>query len=992
MACVSETIAACFVDRQLDAAQTADVEQHIDRCEACRKLIVALRRTTPLADGSGGRTLPAVSVAVVEPGTQLGRYVVVERLGAGAMASVYAAHDPQIDRTVAIKLLRHDAALDSELAVRLSREAQALARVDHPNVVRIYDVGELGDQVFIAMELVRGQTLRAWLVERERSIKEIVEVFVAAARGLAAAHGAGIVHRDFKPENVLVRIDGQVKVSDFGLAATESAAPSTTAEDREAPRDETVDLTRTGTVLGTPAYMSPEQIAGGAVDARSDQFGFCVSLYEAAYGTRPFTGRSLAELSDQIRSGVRSLPTATRVPSWLRRVMARGLAVDPADRFPTMDALITVLDRRSTRSRWTAIGGLAAIALTLGGSYARNRLTSDDPALVCEGAAAELAGTWDAQRRSAVEAAFVRAGVPYAADSFARTAQALDDYAGRWAVAHKQACQATRVHATQSEQVLDLRMGCLAERRRDLRAAVTALSTATAAEVRDGVALVGELDAIADCDDVRALSTAVRPPADPKLRERVDAVGTRLSELEASRRSLTPSERASRSLALVAEAREVGYDPVLARALMLAGSLLGDTDQRATAVELLREAIWVADRGRDDRIRALAAVELLRRVSKDANPAEHGPLALKQAEAAVSRLDDDRVRAALHEGHASFLIATGKAREAIPVLRAGLELARRSAPDSLAVADTSLNLAQALSAFADPAEAIAEHERAAALYEQVLGPKHPRVLEVRSELAVELLDQAKYDQVVTLLVPTIAGLQDAYGARHSQVANARRRLGVAYRKLGKLDDGKRELEAALEIHRSVLGDKHPEVATTLDHLARLALDRKDHATAITHLTTAIEISRQALGPQHPQLGILYGTLGNAYRMQGKLPEAVEAYKTKLAITEASSGPNSPGVTEALATLGGTLVLVGDARTGIGHLERALALRQKLSSDPLESIAIEMALATALWDSKTDRPRAVKLAEHARSLFAERGQDAKVKAVDAQLATWKTKRP
>ncbi|MBA3452623.1 MAG: serine/threonine protein kinase, partial [Deltaproteobacteria bacterium] len=930
---MTDTVATNFVEHRLLGAEKAAVEHHIDHCDHCRRLLVELQRTGPtLAIGSaptvaaGSAPTAAVGSAPtlaagyaatlaigsaptlaegdetpveVAPGTVLGRYIVTKRLGSGGMATVYAAHDPKIDRTVAVKLLHHDANNDPELGARLGREAQALARVDHPNVVKIYDVGSNGDQVFIAMELVQGQTLRDWLTECERSVPAIIEMYLAAARGLAAAHTAGIVHRDFKPENVLVRADGQLKVSDFGLASTEALAP-TAPLDGNGSIDE---ITRTGTILGTPAYMAPEQIMAGAVDARSDQFSFCVALYEALYACRPFSGRSVAELSQQIRSGLQSMPSTKVVPSWLRRLISRGLSVSPAARFPTMQALIAELDRRPVRTRRIVLTATLAVMAAGGGiGFAAWSSHRQQQALVCSGAEDQLAGVWDPARRTEMKAAFVKTNRPYATDTFERVAHQLDTYSSTWAASHKQTCEATRVHKSQSEPVLDLRMSCLADRRRELRAVVGVLAQASERQVRDSLAVVADLEPMARCEDVQQLQVTAPRPADPITRGQIDQLAEQLAEAEASSKATEPAARVARANALVADARAVGYDPVLARALLHSAIALGEFDKRAEADASLREAIWVADRGRDDRTRAFATMELLRRVAKDKTPTREGPLVLNQAEAAVSRLaDDDRARAELRQSHAAFLIATGKGREAVPLLREGITLIERDvAGDSLALADASLNLALALAAVGDPAAVIVEFERALAIYVRVLGARHPRVMEVRSELAVELLEQGKWKDVVDLLVPTIAGLEEAYGVEHSQVANARRRLGMALRKVGRLDDGQRELEQALAIHTKVLGEQHPEVATTLDHLGRLALDRKDYARAVERFEAGLRVSEAALGPEHPQVGVLLSSIGNAHRRQGKHAEAITAYEKSMAITEKAFGAKSPAMSEALS--------------------------------------------------------------------------------------------
>ncbi len=289
-----------------------------------------------------------------EPHKRIGRFTVLHEIAAGGMGVVYAARDDQLDRNVAIKLLHARDGGDREAHGRMMREARAMARLSHPNVVQVHDVGRVDDDVFVAMEYVQGSDLRKWLKAAPRSWREVLDIFRQAGQGLSAAHDAGIVHRDFKPDNVVVTTDRRVKVLDFGLARWHETAAEAQAELEDAPapapaleerrateHEEDRDLTKTGYVMGTPAYMSPEQHRGFPADARSDQFSFCVALYEALHGRRPFPGRTFHKVAKSIlESDPLPPPPESRVPKWLHRVVMRGLSRDPADRFPSMQALL----------------------------------------------------------------------------------------------------------------------------------------------------------------------------------------------------------------------------------------------------------------------------------------------------------------------------------------------------------------------------------------------------------------------------------------------------------------------------------------------------------------------------------------------------------------------------------------------------------------------------------------------------------------------------
>jgi serine/threonine protein kinase len=304
---------------------------------------------------------------------EIGRYQLRGRLGEGGMGVVYLAWDPQLGREVAVKLVRaRPLANTTKLRARLLREARILAKLRHPNVVTIYDAGEHGGEVFLAMEYVPGHSLREWQENEQRPLVEVLRLYLEAGRGLAAAHAVGIVHRDFKPDNVLISADHHALVGDFGLANTAGDDQASADDDvpEGGPLDADARMTRTGELLGTVAYMAPEQLRGESVDARSDQYSFCLALWEAATEQRPFDGRNPDELAtakaDAAPNG------GEKLPNWLRRTLEVGLAADPRARHPDMETLVTKLERGlGRRKRWLLGGGLALAGLLgLGGAAA----------------------------------------------------------------------------------------------------------------------------------------------------------------------------------------------------------------------------------------------------------------------------------------------------------------------------------------------------------------------------------------------------------------------------------------------------------------------------------------------------------------------------------------------------------------------------------------------------------------------------------------------
>ena len=645
----------------------------------------------------GGQDRQQHRVPVLGRGAIVGRYLVVGLVGTGGMGEVYAAYDPELDRKIALKLLRAQSTAGSDASegrARLLREAQAIARLSDANVVTVYDVGTFDDRVFLAMEFVDGNTLGYWLEAKNRSWREVVAVFASAGRGLAAAHRAGVIHRDFKPDNVMIGSDGKVRVMDFGLARTiappavddlgtaapearkvdsgdprmvvtppgppasasalpappgalpghtsprtPSLAPAATTavltgdlsdvddvstRDLAAvlpPRQSAViasPLTVTGAMMGTPAYMAPEQFQAGTLDARTDQFSFCAALYEALYKERPFPGQSIPELSANVCAGrLRPPPANARVPGWLRRVLLRGLRVNSGERHPSMETLLDALTRDPTRSRRRALLGVSLVALVavMGLGLVRNQ---QHQRLRCLGSEAKLAGIWELPgpdgrlppRKEAVRRAFLATGKRYAADSFNIAMSALDRYVTAWTEMHREACEATNTRGEQSSEVLDLRMGCLNDRLSDVRALTNVFSGADAEVVAQSVKAAQGLRSIEGCADVAALKAVVRPPDDPAVSRAVAEVRTQLADVKALTNAGRFQDGAKVIEQVVRAARATNYEAVVAEALLLSAEIQ-DFDNPKMAETTYEQAMWAAEASHHDEVVVEAADSLV---------------------------------------------------------------------------------------------------------------------------------------------------------------------------------------------------------------------------------------------------------------------------------------------------------------------------------------------------------------------------------------------
>ena len=862
-----------------------------------------------LAHTVGGGLALSGRVEEIGHGQRVGRYVVLGALGAGGMGVVYAAYDPQLDRKVALKLLHSGAlaprtegteALDGH--ARLLREAQAMARLRHPNVVAVHDVGQVGDRVFIAMEFVEGSTLKSWLRAQPRTRKEVLAVFIQAGRGLQAAHDGGLVHRDFKPENVLVSAAGQAQVLDFGLAkSTEEAGEPGRASAGEAALDRSLnslssELTQQGAVLGTPAYMSPEQHLGLPTDARTDQFSFCVALYEALYGMPPFPADSLASLAMAVVGGkVAEAPREShaRVPAWLRRILLRGLLVDPNQRYRTIADLLDELarDPSSQRRRWlAAVAGLGFVALGAAGYGQYLASTSQQ----CADVDRSLAGVWDDRARETVHAAFAAAGDSvFVEDTWQRTAAILDRYTEAWVQAQTGVCTATHVEHTQTVELLHLQSACLARRLSEVEAVTKVLANADAAVVENAVSTAAGLHDLFTCTDEQALRSGVVPPQDMQTQATVDEIRVRLDSAQALKRAGQYAKGLQAAREATAQARQIEYPPVLAEALVTTGGLLIEEGEAREAEVATEEAISAAAAGKHAAAAADAWVQLIELVGVELAQGERALGMRLAAETAIVWAGNDaQVTARFQATMGNVLHSHGRYVESIDHLSRALALYEQQTDDGEAHA-RDLAIAETLALLGTVHHSKGEFEAADGYLR--------RALEIRRR---------------------------TLGNDHPLAASSLHDLGNNDYKRARFVEARRELEEALAIRTRVLGADHKRVADTENSLGALAYDAGEAVQARVHYTRALQIREKELGPEHPLTAGSWMNLGNTAFMLGNLAEALTFYEKALAIQEKSLGPDHPSVAYSLTNIGVVLINQDKYEASVPYLSRALAIREK----------------------------------------------------------------
>ncbi|MCE9578842.1 MAG: serine/threonine protein kinase, partial [Deltaproteobacteria bacterium] len=542
---------------------------------------------------------------------QLGRFVLLDSRGAGGMGIVFAAYDPELDRKVALKLLHPGRGAHFDGHIALMREAQAMARVAHPNVVTVYEVGLVGEQPFVAMELIDGPSLASWLQAQPRPWRAIVAMFVDAGRGLAAVHAAGLVHRDVKPGNILIGRDGRARLGDFGLANSHDAAAS---------------------AAGTPAYMAPEQRAGSALDARADQFAFCVALWEALYGARPFATTSAAREAEPLR-----VPRG-EVPGWVGAIALRGLARDPAERWPSMSALLAALARDPAIARRRIAFGGALVGLAAIGTWGVTRYqATDDP---CASGDDGMHGAWDAPRQAEVQTAFTATALPYASATWDRVDHALGRYAGEWLAMRREACRATRVDGRQSDTLMDLRMACL-DRARDRLAAVTTrwAGGVDATALEKATHAIDDLAPLSACADATALGARAPLPNDPAIVAAIGKVRARVDDAAALRAIGKITEARTAAEAARAEAMRTGWPQVEAEAAFEVGATLSTLGVPEAETALV-ETAHLAGAAHDDFLAADAMIRALETISGDQNEGARALQLAPVVEVLVARAGD----------------------------------------------------------------------------------------------------------------------------------------------------------------------------------------------------------------------------------------------------------------------------------------------------------------------------------------------------------------
>ncbi len=939
---------------------------------------------------------------------KIGRFTLLECVGAGGMGELYAAYDAQLDRKVAIKLVRPDKRGGADAGQRLVREAQAAARLSHPNVVHVYESGVFEGRVYVAMEFVRGVDLREWLLAGPREDAEILARFIEAGRGLAAVHAAGLAHRDFKPANTLLGDDDRVRIVDFGLArhvgdpdpdpdpgpaltddgkldeertTTIEPAPSRTREptgDLKA----LATLTVPGTIMGTPRYMAPEQWQGARGDARSDQFSFCVAVYEALFGVPPFPGPDTERLLEAIAARRITPPKrATKLPRALREALMRGLDPEPTQRWPSMDALLDELERPlvASKRRGVWFGLVATVAAGVGLGLAT--LLDDQPRCTIDEQA--LAEIWSPTRKTELERAFAATGSSFASQSSKTVGDRLDAWVQGFVASRREACEATWVEGVQSQALLDLRTACLDRKREAFEVVVETFVAADDEVVVHARELLAELPDLGECSNPVALQSGDPMPTEPGAAARVlDAYASL-----ARARVLEQRGQAERARTIASALVVDDYAPVAIEAKALRARLIARTTLEPGLLGLRAAANEAEHRGLLE-LEASIRVELAREAVGDWSKPELEAWLIDDAEQLLSRLaqpDDPR--------HLQLLSARARQREQLSdyagtraLLEQGIELAG----DDTKAVGLYMELANL-------ERKLAHYDEARRLYLDVLtrlrerwGRQHPMLASVHYNLGVLALDRGDFDDARLWLREARARFIAAQGPRTVDVAEVDFALAKLALSSGEFELARAQITELLPIFEAELGPEHESTARAHAALGVVRFYMGDLEGSLESYRRALPTFERVLGLDNDEVALMHANIGESLLGLGRPVEAAQACDRAIELLERVLPPTHPYLGVPYKVRGVARLDSGRVAAAIADLERAVTLLSSQGAEPLELADAQFALARALLEdpdsARAAHDRATQLGDQAAAGFVELGLDDRIAEVERWRAS------
>ncbi len=861
------------------------------------------------------RSRASTLAPAIHVGEKIGRFSILSQIGAGGMGRIFEAYDPNLDRRIALKLLR-DAGEDVHRQ-RLVREAQALARLEHPNVVTVHDVGTHQGSLFVAMEFVRGGTLKQWIgdnpVGSRARFDTAMRLLIDAGRGLMAAHQAGLVHRDVKPSNILIGDDGRARVADFGIAraldgnetrTTQHEIPQRTDEVLINTEESDSVLTRTGAAVGTPAYMAPEQFGSRSVSAAADQFAYCVTAWETLFGVRPFAGTNARALLHSIRKGDIRRPGDVDVNTAIETLIRRGLRHRPASRHHDLAELVHALETFATTGdtprsrsyiRWGLIlGGTAFLA-----SFSAYRFGQNKD--VCAGAEAAFAEVWNDRHRSHAGAVVLSTGPAFAPGTWNRVERGIDSYATRWIAAHRDACEATEVRREQTPERMDERIGCLEDGKRGVRALLKLLETGDADVLARAEQVLVDLPSVEACET----TTGVRTSAE-------DAPVLQLVAQAASLRSAGRSDAALITIEqAVARLEESPSTGTRAKVLLEHGRSLAASARLRDSLPPLREAYTAAHSIGAATIATEAAIDIALRNDEVLGSADSVRTWLEIARSEGARSSDDhayeflRIEALLLRLQGDESAATAAYERSIDVAK--VDPARHPhAVRRLAehLGDREL----------DPARAVTLARRALELHAAYFGVEHPGAAVFENVLARNLSSAQQLEEAAVVAARGLQRTRAVVGSTHRDTSpylvtqahiacrsrDPARGVSLAEQAVA-LHSGRndRALLSALYVRQQCVRQTNPQRAAVL-------------AEELVLATSAL------YGEQHNETFVARAVLSEALLQSGRRTAAKEQLELATTLSSQLRGNNVRELVIAFSTLSTVASHLGDGELALYH--------------------------------------------------------------------------
>jgi eukaryotic-like serine/threonine-protein kinase len=907
------------------------------------------------ADATANRRAPTRPAIPAEK--RMGRYEIVRELGSGTMGTVFEAWDPQLERSVALKVLRkrNTEAFQHDLdRTRLVREAQALARLSHPNVVPVYDVAmtadeDGGERVFLTMEMVRGVTLRTWLT-REPSWRKRLEVLIQAGEGLAAAHSVGLVHRDFKPDNVIVDEDGRALVVDFGLARGPASRFEASTLLGDAP-SVSLPVTQTGMVLGTPVYMAPEQHAGYRVDPHADQFAFCVTAFEALYGKRPFPARDFHSLAHLKRTGAIADTKNPDIPQGIHAALIRGLSAKPDARWPSMEQLLVALraEARPRRSaRVARVMGLGVVGLAFA-------FASQTPARgVCEDGPQRWSEIWNTGVKSRLQIVFESTQSQVAQKQWVRLSQGIDDYGFAWMEAHRRACLAAASNAARADN--DPRIRCLERRRLQVSTVLEAMATANADVVARAPEYVAALPRVRECDAPH--------PADPWLEADdprtplVEQMNVQLDLAQSWSIAGAPSRALGHATNAYVLAHGTGIDQLEAVAADRFGAAQVAMGQFEVALSHHQRAVALAHAHRLDTLHVSAIAHIVYIVGHQQHRGQEALDWVRMARAVVDGgTVDPRVRARLYENEAMVLWALGRHDDALAQMLDMLALRERDLPEEkMALAMALNNIGSLQDQRGQLRESRRNHERAGDIRERIVGEDHPDYAMTLANLSSNHFRNNEHELAIELGNRAAEIWTRSLGPSHPHIATVLNTVAAASIHLGRAEQGVESLRRVVEL-REQRGQSDPtQLATALGNLAAAhqLTAQWDEAEALlqralVYYAAGGHDTNEMTAWIHFNLGVVDFHRGDIDRAETRLTESLDLWRSY-------RGDEHHELFHPTSMLGRVHLERGDRTRALAMLERSLSFLADQPVTPSRAY-VEFLVARIQWERQIDRPTA-----------------------------------